>query len=226
MYLSIDTSGQSSSVAIIANDYAAIARVVAERQESSQSHSSSLDAIIRATLTESGLHPKDLEGIVIGSGPGSFTGLRIGFAFAKGLASSLSIGLAKVSSLRAAAFAVKSKAKAILAIDKASKEEFYVASFVSENHLTVYEEETIVRREWINNWLGSNPKGLVVSANNSEISGVEKVELLASSIGLSLFEEAKPEFSLNSLKLADFSPTYLRKVAALSIAERRAKGMI
>jgi tRNA threonylcarbamoyladenosine biosynthesis protein TsaB len=47
----------------------------------------------------SGLAPGDVEGIVVGEGPGSFTGVRVAAATAKGLARALSVPLWAVSSL-------------------------------------------------------------------------------------------------------------------------------
>src|SRR5216117_3407669 len=54
-------------------------------------------------LGEAGDHTRDLEGIVLGDGPGSFTGLRIGWAAAKGLAQEAGLSLRAVPSLMAAA---------------------------------------------------------------------------------------------------------------------------
>ena len=70
-----------------------------------RAHSATLIAAIREVLDEKALHPADLAGIAIGSGPGSFTGVRIGAAAAKGFAATLEIPLYPTSTLRAAACA-------------------------------------------------------------------------------------------------------------------------
>ncbi|MGH2996112.1 MAG: tRNA (adenosine(37)-N6)-threonylcarbamoyltransferase complex dimerization subunit type 1 TsaB [Gaiellaceae bacterium] len=58
---------------------------------------------IDALLRRGGVRDSQLEGIVIGTGPGSFTGLRMGLATARALAFSLDLGLAGVSTLDALA---------------------------------------------------------------------------------------------------------------------------
>ena len=65
----------------------------------------SLLADIDALLTAAGLGPADLDAIVVGTGPGSFTGTRIGLAVARGLALSLDLPVAGVSTLDALAAA-------------------------------------------------------------------------------------------------------------------------
>jgi tRNA threonylcarbamoyladenosine biosynthesis protein TsaB len=54
-------------------------------------------------LREAGLEQADLTGLVVGTGPGSFTGLRLGLAAARGLAFALDLPVAGISTLRALA---------------------------------------------------------------------------------------------------------------------------
>ena len=69
-------------------------------------HAAELIVLIDHTLEQAGVRLTDLEGIVVGDGPGSFTGLRIGWAAAKGLAQQAGLSLAAVPSLMAAAATV------------------------------------------------------------------------------------------------------------------------
>ena len=106
--LAIETSWRIGSVAL-GVDGAVAARCFLTTP---RAHSATLIAAIRKVLDEKALHPADLVGIAIGSGPGSFTGVRIGAAAAKGLAATLQIPLYATSTLRAAACAEESLAGA------------------------------------------------------------------------------------------------------------------
>ena len=68
-------------------------------------HASGLIPAIREVLEDARVRLGRLSGVVIGAGPGSFTGVRIGGAAAKGLATSLGVPLYATSSLRAASCA-------------------------------------------------------------------------------------------------------------------------
>ena len=70
------------------------------------SHSADLIPTIGAVLQEAGVELSALDGLVVGNGPGSFTGVRVAAATAKGLAHALDIPLWAVSSLQAGAAAV------------------------------------------------------------------------------------------------------------------------
>ena len=67
-------------------------------------HSQKLMPMIDALLTELGLTPKDIDVFAVSVGPGSFTGLRIGIATAKGFAAGAGKAMAGVSTLKAMAY--------------------------------------------------------------------------------------------------------------------------
>lgn len=64
-------------------------------------HSETLLAIIKQMLDISQINLKDIDAIACSAGPGSFTGLRIGVALAKGIALALNIPVIKISTLDA-----------------------------------------------------------------------------------------------------------------------------
>jgi tRNA threonylcarbamoyladenosine biosynthesis protein TsaB len=67
------------------------------------SRASTLLADVDALLRQAGGHPRDLGGLALGTGPGSFTGIRIGLAAARGLSLALGVPAAGVSTLDALA---------------------------------------------------------------------------------------------------------------------------
>ncbi len=67
------------------------------------SRASTLLEDVDALLRQGGAHPRDLDALAVGVGPGSFTGLRVGLATARGLALALDLEGAGVSTLDALA---------------------------------------------------------------------------------------------------------------------------
>ena len=73
-------------------------------------HAENLHVFINDILKENNLNPSDLNAVSISSGPGSYTGLRIGFSAAKGLAYALQIPLISIDTLKALSVAAIKKA--------------------------------------------------------------------------------------------------------------------
>lgn len=90
--LALDTATPRSSCALLEGE-----KLLGERETKAVSVLAAADAL----LAEAGFTPADLERIVCGTGPGSFTGIRIGLAAARGLALALALPLAGVSTLDA-----------------------------------------------------------------------------------------------------------------------------
>lgn len=95
--LAVETSTPAGGVALLDGD-----RVVGEYLlDVRVTHSERLMPAIDRLLTDAGWRPRDLEGLAVASGPGSFTGLRIGIAAVKGLGLALGIPIAAVPTLDA-----------------------------------------------------------------------------------------------------------------------------
>lgn len=101
LLLALDTSGPLGSVAVGVDGRVLAGVDLTERRE----HASRLVPAIEETLERASVSREDLTGIVVGEGPGSFTGVRVAAATAKGLARALDLPLRAVSSLTAAALA-------------------------------------------------------------------------------------------------------------------------
>jgi tRNA threonylcarbamoyladenosine biosynthesis protein TsaB len=90
--LAFDTATTVATSALVDDE-----EVLGERVSRAQTLLEDVDALLR----QAGAHPSDLERLVMGTGPGSFTGVRIGLAVARGLALSLDLPGAGVSTLAA-----------------------------------------------------------------------------------------------------------------------------
>ena len=101
--LGIETSWRVGSVALAEDGVVAGRRFLT----TPSAHASGLVPAVHEALEEAGIVPAELAGVVVGAGPGSFTGVRIGGAAAKGLATSLGVPLYATSSLRAASFTLE-----------------------------------------------------------------------------------------------------------------------
>ena len=97
LILSIETGTDICSVAL-AND----GELMALREsDEGRDHAKKVALFVDELLKETGVQPTDLDAIAIGKGPGSYTGLRIGVSFAKGMCYALNIPLIAVGSLDA-----------------------------------------------------------------------------------------------------------------------------
>ncbi len=97
--LAFDTSGPDGSVAISVDGVVRAGLGLPDRSQ----HAASLLSAIDDVLHEVGFEVGDVAGLVVGEGPGSFTGVRVAAATAKGLAMACRLPLHPVSSLAASA---------------------------------------------------------------------------------------------------------------------------
>jgi tRNA threonylcarbamoyladenosine biosynthesis protein TsaB len=101
--LNIDTAMRTAGVCL-AKDGEVLA--LAENQEQ-KDHSAWLHPAIRRLLADTGHRPGDLQAVAVTAGPGSYTGLRVGMAAAKGFCYALGIPLIAENTLNAMAFAAR-----------------------------------------------------------------------------------------------------------------------
>ena len=99
--LALDTATERASLAVGSPEHHEGIRehFLAGRRDLSRE----IERVAAELLKEAGATPRDLAAIVVADGPGSFTGLRIGIAFAKGMARALGIPLLTAPSLMGAA---------------------------------------------------------------------------------------------------------------------------
>jgi tRNA threonylcarbamoyladenosine biosynthesis protein TsaB len=116
--LAFDTATEVATSALVDDG-----EVLGERFSRAQTLLEDVDALLR----QGGAHPRDLDVLAVGVGPGSFTGVRIGLAVAQGLALSLDLQGAGVSTLAALAAGAPG---ALPVIDARRREVFTLADGV------------------------------------------------------------------------------------------------
>ncbi|MEO6611557.1 MAG: tRNA (adenosine(37)-N6)-threonylcarbamoyltransferase complex dimerization subunit type 1 TsaB [Chitinophagaceae bacterium] len=106
LILNIDTALETASVCL-ARDGKSLDLLVNPDQKE---HAAWLHPAIDALLKKNGFYYAQLEAVAVSIGPGSYTGLRVGLASAKGLCYALNIPLIAISTLKMMAMAVKEEA--------------------------------------------------------------------------------------------------------------------
>ncbi len=120
--LGLDTCLNACSVAVLEGD-----TVLAHRSEAmARGHQERLALMARSAMVEAGLRFDRLDRVGATVGPGSFTGLRVGVAFAKGLASALSIPAVGIGTLEALAAGTNGLVAAVI---DARRDQVYLQVF-------------------------------------------------------------------------------------------------
>ena len=133
--MAVDTAGKSAAVAILRDDPPAVRDPVQQRHD----HSETLLPMIDTALRACGLTMEDIDLLGVTSGPGSFTGLRIGLSVVKGLALPRQIPCAGVSTMAALAYGLAGEGTVIGAQD-ARRGQVYWGAFDLATHTRLTED--------------------------------------------------------------------------------------
>ncbi len=126
MWVAIETSSDRASVAVGRPGEVRAEEVV----EGARRHAGALPGLLDRALVGAGVSLEDVEQIIVGDGPGSFTGLRVGATVAKALAHTRGIPLATMPSLLAVAWAAgPAPGQRVLAVFNALRGEVYAAKY-------------------------------------------------------------------------------------------------
>ena len=140
MWLGIETSSVVSSVAVM-NESQLIGEITIQ---AGLTHSEQLVPHIQTLLEMTNIKHSDLKGIVVVSGPGSFTGLRIGMGTAKAMAYALQIPLYGVMTMDSLARNVSYTDRTICTVIDAQKKHVYAGIYQYVGHELVCKEEPFV----------------------------------------------------------------------------------
>jgi tRNA threonylcarbamoyladenosine biosynthesis protein TsaB len=146
LFLATDTSGRQGSIALARGEAAGNCQVIEVAPLAGGTFSAQLVPHIAALLSKHGFTKADIEAFAVASGPGSFTGLRVGLAAIKGLAEILLKPIATVSLLEAAVVGAGIPGK-ILAILDAGRSEVYAGEYEVTVESAQVVSERLVKRE-------------------------------------------------------------------------------
>lgn len=145
--LGIDTSNQGLGVALVEDQ-----KIIANRLgEKSKNHSVTLMPAIDQIVKEANWQPKDIQRLVVASGPGSYTGLRIGVTTAKTLAWTLGCDLVAVSSLAGIAANSRDFTGLIVPLFDARRTNVYTGAYTWEKGelITVIPDKHLPMALWL-----------------------------------------------------------------------------
>lgn len=218
--VAIDTSGSFCSVAIRLST----GGVLSLSSPGSGDHFEQLPRMLERACEAAGVAPTLIGEVRIGVGPGSFTGLRIGMSFAKGLAWSLRVPLVGCSSfagIAAAAFAREVAIERIVVVADARRDEVFAGAY--RRGLPVQEEISpciVPISECLSAPWSVEGTVWITPQRDFVVPGLSLTHEPDGAKGLvSLLVDEERGFCLE--EIAVLEPTYLRAVAAKTIEERR-----
>lgn len=143
LILAADTSGKQGSIALAHGLNNGKCDVIEVVPLAGGTFSAQLVPQIATLLSKHGFQREDIDAFTVASGPGSFTGLRVGLAAIKGLAEILGKPIATVSTLEVVAIAAGMQGR-VLAFLEAGRGEAYLGRYeVSAGRATMVEESLI-----------------------------------------------------------------------------------
>lgn len=162
LILALDTAFSRCTAAVFDAAGAGVL-LAAEEPEIGKGHAERLTGVIDDALCEAGATYGDLARVVVTTGPGSFTGIRVGVAAARGLALALEIPAVGVSTLEAIARSALAKSMSgadrptddtapVLAVIDARRGEIYAALFAATGD--VLEDPAALQPDALDGFLG------------------------------------------------------------------------
>jgi tRNA threonylcarbamoyladenosine biosynthesis protein TsaB len=161
LILAIDTSGPSGGITLAEAD-AGPFRVIESAAIAGGTFSAQLIPTLAALLKKHGYGAKDLGGFAAASGPGSFTGLRVGLSAIKGLAETLHKPIATVSVLEALASMADREGKIAAAMD-AGRKEIFLGLYERSGALLKQREELLTQQDFLATLAAERPAVIITS---------------------------------------------------------------
>jgi tRNA threonylcarbamoyladenosine biosynthesis protein TsaB len=167
LVLGIDTSGQSGGITLAEADAGSF-RVIESAAIAGGTFSAQLIPTLAALLKKHGYRAAGIGGFAAASGPGSFTGLRVGLSAIKGLAETLHKPIATVSVLEALASMADRDGKIAAAMDAGRKEVFlglYERSAENSAHSLLMQREELLTQQDFLATLGTERPAVIITSD-------------------------------------------------------------
>jgi tRNA threonylcarbamoyladenosine biosynthesis protein TsaB len=148
LILGIDTSGRSGGITLAEGDAQSF-RALESAPIAGGTFSAQLVPALASLLKKHRLTPKDIGGFAVTSGPGSFTGLRVGLSAVKGLAEVLDTPIATISLLEALATLSDKRGQIAAVLDAGRSEVFWGVYEVSRGQAKKVNEKLLTRPEFL-----------------------------------------------------------------------------
>ena len=148
LILAVDTSGKQGSIALAGCGAGESCDLIDVVPLTGGTFSAQLVPQIAALLEKHGHSKSDLGGFAVASGPGSFTGLRVGLAAIKALAEVLHQPIAAVSLLEAVASSGAARGRLLAALD-AGRSDVYAGDYELGPKVRMHSERLLSREEFI-----------------------------------------------------------------------------
>lgn len=223
LLLAIDTAGPACAVALV-RAAAGGAKILARTTERiGRGHAERLMPMIEAALGEAGVIFADLDRIAVTTGPGSFTGVRIGVAAARGLALALDIPAVGVGSLEALSLPVSRLRDngTLVALLDARRSEVYALAKDLASGMTIIEPVSI-RADDLAQRLVHAPRPLILAGAGAPILAAALRTGDAEIVGAGEFPDIDDVAALGLEAEAGSSPVplYLRGADAKAQADK------
>jgi tRNA threonylcarbamoyladenosine biosynthesis protein TsaB len=145
LILGVDTSGKQGSIALV-REVGDRTDTLAVQPIAGGTFSAQLIPQLARMLAKHRLDKREIDGFAVASGPGSFTGLRIGLTAVKALAEILRKPIATVSVLEALALAANHEGR-VTAVADAGRSEVFVGVYDIRNDQAFKREEVLLTQE-------------------------------------------------------------------------------
>jgi tRNA threonylcarbamoyladenosine biosynthesis protein TsaB len=161
LLLAADTSGKGGSIALAKCGPGDVCEIIEVVPLAGGTFSAQLVPQIAELLLKHQLGKHDIEGFAVASGPGSFTGLRVGLAAVKALAEVLRRPIAEISLLEAIASESGLRGTVMAALD-AGRNELYVGEYDVQECATALNQSLLTREEFL-----ASVRGYIVTPDAS-----------------------------------------------------------